>query len=408
MTNHNFKKISTPRVCVLISSFFPIVGGGESHALLLSEELISQGATVFVLTRRRVKGSLKFEYINQIPVYRVWPDGFQRWGKYLMMISAFLKLITLRNKYDIIYVCGLRILGIVGVISAVLLNKKCILRAESLGEMSGEFIWGSPTPPKRYIWIKIINLILKLRYKIYIKATCFVSISNAISREFKTCNIPPKINKLISNGIDTYRFSPVDQAQKIKLREKFNISKSMVFCYTGKLNRMKGLELLLSVWNEVTKEYKNIYLLLVGSGRYQVLSCEDELLDFVNKNNLQQFVRFTGYTDDVDKYLQSSDVFVLPSESESLSLSLLEAMSCQLPVISTRCGGPNDIVEDHKNGILIDVNSFDELKQSILYTINNYEMCKQMGKVARTTVLERFSIQHIARQHITLFQSLLH
>lgn len=404
-------KTNTPqpaiRVCLLTSSYHPIIGGGESHARLLSGELVNNNVSVFILTQRILKNTAKYEILDQVPVYRVGPANMLRWGKYLMMLPGFIKLIRLRQQYDIIYVCGLRILGILGIISSRILNKKCILRSESLGEMSGDFVWGSPNPPKRSLVVQLIKMILAMRDKMYFKADCFLSISGAISEEFIECRIPPHKIKLIPNGIDIARFSPLKDGQKLQLREEYNLSDGIIFCYTGKLNRMKGLELLLSVWNEIVQECPNAYLLLVGSGGFQVLSCESELRAFVADNNLQPFVRFTGYTENAEQYLQCSDVFVLPSESESLSLSLLEAMSCQLPAIATRCGGPNDIIEHGSNGLLVDVNSFSQLKTNMIDTIKNHDKYKSMAERGRATVLKKFSIQKVARDHIALFESIL-
>lgn len=87
------KNNTTPRVCIVTDSFYPIVGGGETHARLLADELISDGLHVFVLTRRRNKELSKIDKIGNIPVFRVSPTGFIRFGKYLMILPALFTLL---------------------------------------------------------------------------------------------------------------------------------------------------------------------------------------------------------------------------------------------------------------------------------------------------------------------------
>ena len=136
----------SPRVCLLTETFHPVVGGGETHARLLSRALGRLGVEVFVLTRRRTRAMEPRACVDGVSVVRVPPPGFKRFGKYLMLLPVAWKLFSLRSRYDVVYVCGLRVLGVVGVAVSKLLGKRCVLRAESVGEMSGDFLWATPAP----------------------------------------------------------------------------------------------------------------------------------------------------------------------------------------------------------------------------------------------------------------------
>lgn len=394
------------RICILADSFYPIVGGGEAHARLLSAELVRRDVAVLVLTRRRLRKFAVRETIDGVEVVRVLPYGFQRFGKYLMIVPAILRLLVVRNQYDIIYVCGLRVLGAIGVLAGRLLGKKTILRAESCGEMSGDFVYASLDRTKGKVISAVIDRIINVRNKVLRGADCFLAISNVIKEEFKSAGVDAHMIVSIPNGINTTRYCPVRKEEKNRLRKTLGIPEKTIFVYTGKLNKGKGLELLLKVWARVVGRCDCVHLYLVGSGQYQALGCENELRCFVAEHRLETHVTFTGYVENVHEYLQAADYFLLPSESEAHPLSLIEAMSCGLPTISTAVGGMLDIVEDGVNGRLVELGDDKALEDGILEFIGHPEASKQLGIKARASVVERYGIGKIADDHIGLFNRL--
>lgn len=396
------------KVCLLTDSFYPIVGGGESHALLLGRQLLKDRAKIFVLTRRRLPTSPRYEVKDGLPIRRVAPTGFPRYGKYLMIIPALIYLIRHRAEYNLIYVCGLRVMGIPGMLAAILLNKSCILRSEACGEMTGGFIWDSPHAQHKRTK-KILHTLLGWRNRLYLRAQAFVSISKVIHDEYLGTGVPPERIYDITNGIDTDTFTPVDSHHRELLRTKLGLPVSArIFAYSGKLNRGKGLELLLRVWKQLVDRWPSpIHLLLIGSGGNQFLSCEAELRNFVTKNQLNSSVTFTGYVETVHEYLQCSDYFAFPSESESLGLALIEALACGLPALASRIGGIVDIIENDHNGRLIDAKDEAAWLEQMLYCLEQPAAVQPWGEAGRKTVLDTFSISHIAREHMRLFDSLI-
>ncbi|MGE5444086.1 MAG: glycosyltransferase family 4 protein [Ignavibacteriales bacterium] len=398
---------SMPRICLLAETFYPIVGGGESHSRLLSEKLIEGGVDLFVITRQVISNLRRYEIVGKIPVYRVRPSGFKRLGKYLMTIPVFWKLVKKRNEYDILYVCGIRTLGFIAVLISILFRKKCVLRAESCTEMSGGFM-KQGVMGRNKLLLEVIDIIIMLRNRILRGADCFISISNVIRSEFLLCNVEPWKIEYIPNGIDTDKFSPVDEDTKFMLRNRLNIPpKKFIFSYSGKLDKGKGLELLLRIWKRLVTEYEGLHLVLIGSGENQFLSCENELRQFVKKYNLEKSMTFTGYVENVNEYLQCSDCFILLSESESFSISLAEALSCELPCIATRVGGIPDFIWDDENGRLADVGDEEGIHNIIVELLKNQGLAKMMGKKGRRTVIERFGIESVMNEYMTLFSSLV-
>ncbi len=396
---------SSPRVCLLISSFHPVVGGGETHARLLCAELRRRGIDVFVVTRRRIRTTAACEVIDDIPVHRVPPSGVPRFGKYLMMLPAFAALVRARRNYDLIYVCGLRILGLVGILAALCAGKRCVLRSESRGELSGAFIWQTIDGRTKSGLKALFVLPILLRNWFLKKADAFLSISGVIREEYEACGIAKSAIADIPNGIDTSRFTPI-AGDRAELRRRLNLPDGRLFAFSGKLNQGKGLEFIVRVWKDWAGKHPDCKLVLIGSGANQFLSCEDDLRVFVRAHGLESSVLFVGSVTNVNEYLQASDFFVFPSESEAMPLALLEALATGLPTLASRIGGVTDVVEDGSNGRLLPVNDAAAWAQALTDMVERPDAAREMGRRGRDTVLARFSIPHVADEHLKLFQSL--
>jgi glycosyltransferase involved in cell wall biosynthesis len=107
---------------------------------------------------------------------------------------------------------------------------------------------------------------------------------------------------------------------------------------------------------------------------------------------LDRYVTFAGYValDRLKELLQTLDVFVVPSHQEGLCIAALQAMACGCPVVSTRCGGPEEFVIDGETGYLVDSDS-DQMAAAIRTTINNPGERDRMGINACQLVRERYN-----------------
>lgn len=396
---------SLPRVCFLTETFYPLVGGVQTHTRLLAMHLQSEGVKTLVLTRRADHSFARSEIVDGIPVYRIPPSGMKRFGKYVMIPFAVFELIRRRKDYDVICVCGLRSLGIPAVLASKIIGKTCVLRAEAQGEMSGDYasvyrkLPGIINPAFR-LWIKLRNSLLK-------RADGFVAISSPIEKEFISVGIGHNRVFPIPNGIVTEQYQPVDASTKRALRKKLGLSaRDSIIMYSGRLVRGKGVEHLLHTWEKVISSQKDVHLVIVGSGGGISLSCEDELRRFVSDRGLDAAVTFTGFTENVHEYLQAADLFVFPTEYEAFGLSLVEAMACRLPVIATKVGGIPDIIRHLKNGILVEPGDSEALAREITNLLNQPQLAQSLAENARRTACQRYSIKTVSQRYIELFTTL--
>ncbi|HJR15407.1 MAG TPA: glycosyltransferase, partial [Gemmatimonadales bacterium] len=130
---------SKPGICLLTETYYPVVGGGETQARGLAEDLVAHGFDVLVVTRRSSTTLGKIERIGGVTVRRTPPVGRGQFKRWIMVFSCLPVLLRRRRQYDLIYVSGFKALGLTGVVVGRLLRKHCLLKADSNGEMSGAF-----------------------------------------------------------------------------------------------------------------------------------------------------------------------------------------------------------------------------------------------------------------------------
>jgi glycosyltransferase involved in cell wall biosynthesis len=323
-----------------------------------------------------------------------------------MLIPAFFQLISLRNSFDILVVCDLKVLGVCGVIISKLLGKKCVLNAVSCGEMDGSYAT-IYTGKNHKIRTRLINGFVTIRNLLLKRADAFLGISTVITEEFLRCGVPRSKTYKIYCGVETKNFRSVSLEKKNQLRQKLGLNlNARCFVYTGRLIQGKGLEYLLSAWSRLANERNEVYLIFVGSGQGHSLSCEENLRRQVEQKGLGDRVVFTGNVKNVCEYLQASDFFVFPSQSEGLGLSLIEALACELPSIATGVGGILDIVQHGVNGILVEYGDAQSLYFNMKKLLTDEKIGLKYSKAGRAIVESKFDVEKLAVEYVELFRRL--
>jgi len=177
--------------------------------------------------------------------------------------------------------------------------------------------------------------------------------------------------QVVELGINTDRFIP--PVSRADAKKAIGISPSLfVITYVGRLAREKNLQTLYHAFDLIKKEFKNTILLIVGGG----------LEDLPRDSR----VHFTGQQDNVIPYYQASDVYVLPSLTETTSLTTLEAMSCGCTVVVTPVGSIREYVEDGKNGIIFPRRDVKTLAEMLKFLLTHEQTRLSLGAEARRTV----------------------
>jgi glycosyltransferase involved in cell wall biosynthesis len=394
-----------PGICLLTETYYPVIGGGETQARTLAEDLVELGFRVLVVTRRSDPALKKLEQIAGMTVCRTLPIGSGQYKRWSMIFTCLPVLLARRREYDLIYVSGFKALGLTAVLVSSLLGKRCILKADSNGEMSGAFFERG----RQTLGLKsnspLFRLFLTLRNRILRRADRFVAISTDIAEELRHQGVPSEQIESITNSVDTSRFRPVDPPAKTALRQALQLpADRTIVTYTGRLVSYKGLPLLLRVWDQLQRVHSQPLLVLVGSGGLDVHNCEAELREFVQRRGLEESVRFTGGVHNVHQYLQASDIFVFPTEKEAFGISLIEAMACGLPVIATPTGGIRDILSHERDGLLVEARSFQGLHDAIQRLLTDRQVADVLGRAALLTARTRYARDVVLQRYVQLFQ----
>jgi len=382
-------------VAILNYRFYPIIDGPSIQARLLGEKLTDNGVRVLVLTRRFSDKHLGFEKVNGINVRRLSSFGGYLLGHFPYALHCFLTLYRYKKEIDVINTHGSIGMAMIGVVCGKVLRKRII----STFNTSGLKITGRVSSTKIPVLGWLMSVLLK-----NVDAT--VAISNQIYEDLRSVRLPESKMHIIPSGVDVHLFSPVSQEQKRILRNRLRLPKKTLVLFTGRLVYTKGVDILLEALRDIIKRTTDIHVLIIGKGGFpKAFSAEEELKRFVKDHNLGQYVTFAGYVDKLYEYLQASDIFAFPSRWEGLGCSMLEAMSCGIPVVATNIGGIPDAIQDGVDGLLFPVNDHKELAKKILILKNDVNLAERLAKNARQKVEEMFSIEVVAQRYAELYRA---
>lgn len=231
----------------------------------------------------------------------------------------------------------------------------------------------------------------------------FICINQEIKKMLLRKGVQPGQIKIITNGVDTARFQPIEEDKKDALKRELSLSGKKLITFVGALKRKKGLDILLQSWRGLLGMSHNLLLILVGRADNHA----EYLQRLVKELNLSESVRFVGEVSDVSRYLGASDIFVLPSRSEGMANALLEAMSCGLPIVATAVGGAKDAIENKKSGILVEPGNQEELREGIRQLIEDIQYAKTLGESARKRANDIYSFQKVTEDYLSLYQELV-
>jgi glycosyltransferase involved in cell wall biosynthesis len=394
------------RIVLLTETFHPEIGGGERQARLLSNALVRRGHEVTIITRRSRRQLPRDQMEGGVRVVRLAPAGEGRWKKWGLVLTPLRLLPGLCASADVVFVSGFRILGLPAVIAARARGSVCVLKADSLGEMSGEFFGPGLARLGLTPSSAAVRPLIRARNAVLRRADAFVAISSEIAGELEATGVPGRHVYTLPNGVDTAKFAPADAAERAALRGRLRLPDGPLAVFTGRLVTYKGLPRLLQAWRELRSSGGAGTLVLVGAGGSDLHNCEHELRDYAERHHFRDSLIFAGPVENVEDYLRAADAFVFPTENEAFGVSLLEAMACGLPAIATPVGGIRDFVTHGHNGLLVEPGNVQQLREALATALSGGDRVAALGRAARATVLARFSDEAVADGYLALFATL--
>lgn len=245
--------------------------------------------------------------------------------------------------------------------------------------------------------------LVRMTTRNYNRATRLIACSHFVKSTIAPHVDDPNRVVVIPNGVDVDRFRP---GSRRRAREALGLdSDAFVILYTGGLVRSKGVDLLLRAFAQGPAKRSGTRLVYVGAGP-EAIALEGLAVEL----GVAQQVVLAGYRpgDELPSWYTACDVFALPSRSEGLSISVLEAMASGRPVVTTPPGiGDHDAVEEGVSGMLPAFGDVGALAAALSKFADSPERAVQMGIAARREVERRFSWPLIARQVADVYQEVL-
>jgi glycosyltransferase involved in cell wall biosynthesis len=210
--------------------------------------------------------------------------------------------------------------------------------------------------------------------------------------------IPKSRVHVIHNGIDPDKFRR--RLQRAEARARLGLGDvEPVIGSVGRLDEAKGYEYLLAAAAALGSEFPGLQVVLAGDG-----PVFPQLRDQAGKLGIAERVHFLGFQQDVQPVLDSLDVFVLPSLSETLGYALLEAMATELPAVGSTAGGIPEVIAPGETGFLAPARDGPALAATIRPLLDSPELRRQMGAAGRARVIERFHERDMVRKTLELYR----
>ena len=344
------------KILITVGIFPPDIGGPASFVPKIAELYSNSGhdVTVVCLTDRKQTDNLNFKVVRILRNQNL----LIRWIKTVSQI--------IRQGYnaDLLFVNGLPMESYI----ANIFTRKKLIR-----KIVGDWAW------ERGMNKKIINesfdefqnnkhnLHLEIakfsRGWTATKADLIITPSNHLKNVVKGWGVKENRIKVIYNGTKLKnKPDPIDD----QLNDYFK------FITVGRLAPWKNIDIIIEALSDYKKANQNFIFYIVGSGPE-----ETKLKKLVNDLDLENFVTFTGQLqkDDLNYYLQKSDIYIQASSYEGLPHVILEAMSHNLSIISTPIGGTNEVIQDGKNGWVWELeNNFKPNKNNLIEIFNNLKL----------------------------------
>ena len=237
--------------------------------------------------------------------------------------------------------------------------------------------------------VHISKIDKSLTMKAYSNADSIISVSNALARNIKD-----------NFGFESHVIHNMIDLEYCDCRKE-NDNDKFTFISVGNLISVKGFDILIKAFCKAFKNDDDVVLNIIGEGEER-----ENLQNIIDEHNVADRIQLSGLKvrTVLFELMRRSDAFVLASRSETFGVVFAEAMACGLPVVATRCGGPEDFVNEN-NGVLVPVDDVDSLAQALIDMRVNADKYDSV-KISHDCH-EKFSPQCIAKEIATQYEKVL-
>lgn len=211
---------------------------------------------------------------------------------------------------------------------------------------------------------------------------------------------------IIPNSIDATLFKKSDSVELIP-----SLGGKGVLCF-GSLIRKKGLLELPLIFNEVVRKNPEAQLVLIGKDVSDVVSGQPSTWAMMQELFTEEALSHVSYLgsvpyQEINAHIKTAGLCIFPTFAEALPVSWIEAMALQKPIVASNIGWATEVIEDGVEGFLVHPKDHEQYAERILELLENTELQQEFGIAARKKVVDKFSIQVVARQSLSFYKSLM-
>lgn len=234
------------------------------------------------------------------------------------------------------------------------------------------------------------------------RAACrIIAVSQFVADSVVASGISSSRVAVVHDGVEIPPQTSIEERRVARAQWKITDHDLLIGC-VGYLLPEKGQEALLRALPHIRAQFPICRVILAGDG-----PCRVKLQTLARELGIADAVIFAGFVEDVEAVYRALDLFVFPSLAEPLGSSLLAAMAHGLPVLAVASGGVSEIIENGRNGILVDSPDALQFAASSCQMLNDPDGTARVAKGARETVERRFSAQLLAENTLQQYQAIL-
>ncbi|MDA4126812.1 MAG: glycosyltransferase family 4 protein [Thaumarchaeota archaeon] len=369
------------KVAQVCPFFFPVDGGVENHVLNISKELVKRGHEVDIYTSAdtREHSSLgPFDSVQGLSVRRSRVIG--RMGEFASFWPGFAPQV-LKGDYDLVHAHSYRHPHTdMSALIAKVTGAASVLTGHSPFHPPGVRSNLSQALVPAYD-----ELVAPFTLRAYSRV---ISVTKAEADLLIGLGAPSSRVSVIPNGVEAVHFEKADFQAFIK---KFSLEGKRVLLYLGRINRTKGVEVLLRAFAKASPKIPDVQLVVAGpaTGPGEV-RYSDNLRALSDTLGISERVSFTGRLSEADKLaaLEYCSALVLPSLYEPYGIVLLEAAAHGKPSIATKTDGPISLIRNGVNGLLVDPGDEQSLAGALSLLMNDEGLRSKLSAEARLTASE--------------------
>jgi glycosyltransferase involved in cell wall biosynthesis len=380
-----------PAVVVAVPDYLPSLGGTTRQARNLALAARDHGRRAIVLTQRLDRHWPAVQRIDGVEVHRLGPASRHRFAMKLFVARCAWWVRRNRDQIAVLDAVMYPDLAVAGRLGGL---RATIVCWAGLGDAT-DTLGGTGVGARR--------LLARLRRRA-LRGTTHVPLTPAIADELAQLGIRTQV-RIVPTPVDLTRFRPPTADERAARRAELGIpADAVVFVYAGHLRALKRVDRLVDAFARLHADHPHVRLFVVGGARDDLEDRTTDLLQQVHRLQLDHAVTFTGFTEVVEPYLDAADVFVLPSDREGLSNSLLEAMATGLVCIAPPSAGGDQVLDD-TTGIVPSSNSVDDLFAAMHSLVDDAPRRAAMGSAAARAA-RHYSVDAIGDEWELIYREL--